>query len=929
MAELVGGAFLSAALQVACEKLASSEMFDFFRRKNLNDSLLEKLHIILISVNQVIEDAEEMQYRNPNVKKWLDELKHVVFKAEDLLDDIDTEASQQKLHAEFHTVTSKVRGFLTPSVTSFDKEIEPRIQKVLDTLEYLIKQNEILGLKARFGVGTEVGVNRKLFKRLPTSSLLDESNIYGRDAEKENMISILLSHSGNQPLNVISITGLGGMGKTTLARLVYDDKRMKDEFQLRAWVTISEEFDVLLVTKAILQALNCSIKDSDDPQIKLEEELMEKKFIVDSKSVMGEFYVSPKVNCAQDIPIKARYFSYLNSRDFRNHFDALSSCHQLRSFLSFQHFMPNDIMEVLLSRLGHLKYMRALSLKRHRNIENLPNDIGNLKHLRYLDLSHTEIESLPDSTCLLINLQTLKLKGCRWMTKLPSNFHKLINLCHLDLEGSGIKEMPQYMRKLKYLRASTIIVKHNQGLKQLGTLKDVHLNELVLHWGLIAKHQEHIRNNAFQPNCDVKEVTVEGYGGTKFPDCVSLPPLGQLPFLEKLRIFGLDGLRVIGNEFYGSNSSSYAPFRSLSTLGIKDMKELEEWNICYEGDSFPCLQKLFIMNCPKLTLKCGSLSSSLRFLGIDGCPKLIHSRKDWGLHNLLSLEHILVCNHDFENEESFPEEGLLPPNLRSLELENCSKLKAMNYKGLLHLHSLQSLSFEDCPLLSFENFPDEGLPRSLSELRIMGKCPLLKQRCLVKPSGIRFLLSSWLKKKIRDEGIVINRNRRGNTLDGASSHSYAVDLLLRCPTSIRLVTLPSERHPRDTVHHSITLCTAREHCAPPDDTVPTACNPGTSITTYITTATLASSEGKRETGNKFPSTQGTYLSCCVIGLESVGLTYSRQPKELFGVARDDSRVKGVARSRGEIGGDVFVDELAVGTCPELLCASDCPCALLI
>ncbi|XP_054814534.1 putative disease resistance RPP13-like protein 1 isoform X2 [Prosopis cineraria] len=107
MAELVAGAFLSSSLQVAFQKLASREVLDFFHGRKLEDGLLKKLRIILLPVNQVIEDAEERQYRNPNVKQWLAELKDEVFKAEDLIDEITTEALRQKLDAESQTLTGK------------------------------------------------------------------------------------------------------------------------------------------------------------------------------------------------------------------------------------------------------------------------------------------------------------------------------------------------------------------------------------------------------------------------------------------------------------------------------------------------------------------------------------------------------------------------------------------------------------------------------------------------------------------------------------------------------------------------------------------------------------------------------------------------------------------------------------------------------
>lgn len=94
------------------------------------------------------------------------------------------------------------------------------------------------------------------------------------------------------------------------------------------------------------------------------------------------------------------------------------------------------------------------------------------------------------------------------------------------------------------------------------------------------------------------------------------------------------------------------------------------------------------------------------------------------MFELNSLKEFRVSD-DFENVESFPEENLLPPTLKSLRLENCSKLRIINYKGLLNLKSLRLLHIEYCPFL--ERLPEEGLPSSLSTLYIR-ECPIVKQR---------------------------------------------------------------------------------------------------------------------------------------------------------------------------------------------------------
>ncbi|XP_054817048.1 putative disease resistance RPP13-like protein 1 [Prosopis cineraria] len=298
IAELLAGALLSSSLQVAFEKLASREVLDFFHGRKLEDGLMKKLRTILLSVSQVIEDAEERQYQNQNVKQWLDELRDEVFKAEDLIDEIATEALRQKLDAESQTLTGKVRGCFTAIVNQrlFEKNMESRMKQVLENLEYLIKQNEILGSRQGPPAGTPLGVSRKGLQRLPTTSLIDESNIYGRDADREKLKEMLLSHNMNENhqrhVDVVAIVGTGGLGKTTLARLVYDDKNMKHQFKHRAWVCISENFDLTLSIKTILKELDCSLIDPLDTfrdlQRKLQEKLMGENFFLILDDVWNE-----------------------------------------------------------------------------------------------------------------------------------------------------------------------------------------------------------------------------------------------------------------------------------------------------------------------------------------------------------------------------------------------------------------------------------------------------------------------------------------------------------------------------------------------------------------------------------------------------------------------------------------------------------------
>ncbi|XP_021831968.1 putative disease resistance RPP13-like protein 1 [Prunus avium] len=109
--DLIGEALISASVQVLCDRITSSEFVDLFRQKKLDEPLLMNLKTTLLTLFVVLNDAEEKQLVNPAVREWLNELKLAVFDAEDLLDEIDTEALRCKL--EDTRVVSKIRKLCT------------------------------------------------------------------------------------------------------------------------------------------------------------------------------------------------------------------------------------------------------------------------------------------------------------------------------------------------------------------------------------------------------------------------------------------------------------------------------------------------------------------------------------------------------------------------------------------------------------------------------------------------------------------------------------------------------------------------------------------------------------------------------------------------------------------------------------------------
>lgn len=103
----VGSSVLSAFLQVVFDRMATKEFVNLFQKRKNDEELLQKLKLNLLALGAVLDDAENKETRNQSVKGWLDELHDTIYQADELLDEINTEALQLKVEAEHRSSTSQ------------------------------------------------------------------------------------------------------------------------------------------------------------------------------------------------------------------------------------------------------------------------------------------------------------------------------------------------------------------------------------------------------------------------------------------------------------------------------------------------------------------------------------------------------------------------------------------------------------------------------------------------------------------------------------------------------------------------------------------------------------------------------------------------------------------------------------------------------
>ncbi|RYQ79075.1 hypothetical protein Ahy_Scaffold8g108561 [Arachis hypogaea] len=165
---------------------------------------------------------------------------------------------------------------------------QKRVLLVLDDVDSIQQLNSLAGGTDWFGPGSRIiittryedvlddhvsnnGVEvKKYYFTQGSSSTTKEENIVGLEKDFEIVINQL--KEANSPGNVVSIVGMGGLGKTTLARKIFDSNEVKKLFSCRAWATVSKDFRGKEVFRSLLN-LTSKSKHKDSSS---EEELKEK-----------------------------------------------------------------------------------------------------------------------------------------------------------------------------------------------------------------------------------------------------------------------------------------------------------------------------------------------------------------------------------------------------------------------------------------------------------------------------------------------------------------------------------------------------------------------------------------------------------------------------------------------------------------------------
>ncbi|CDP19561.1 unnamed protein product [Coffea canephora] len=289
---------------------------------------VERLKDDLVRMRCFLKDADQRQDEEATIRNWVSEIRAAAYDAEDI---IEIFASKVELFTKDKGLVTKLTYYPLKIVNRYKmgKEIES-LQMRLNDME---KSRDKYGIK-NLGVGTIThGEELQRVRRL-----VEDKDIVGFEEKTISLVAELLKEDKNR--RVVSIVGMGGAGKTTLAKKVYNHAEVRTRFDCRAWVCVSSSYNHKETLRTIIKQLNPITNElldmlekmqEQDLEERLRQDLQDKRYLVVLDDVWKEVAWDCLAGAFPDVNASSRLLLTSRNREVAVHADALSKPEELKT----------------------------------------------------------------------------------------------------------------------------------------------------------------------------------------------------------------------------------------------------------------------------------------------------------------------------------------------------------------------------------------------------------------------------------------------------------------------------------------------------------------------------------------------------------------------------------------------------------------------
>ncbi|XP_058115144.1 putative disease resistance RPP13-like protein 3 isoform X2 [Magnolia sinica] len=281
-----------------------------------------------------LKDADAEQQGDERAKKWVRDVHGIAYDTEDVIDSFLLKV--ESLRGRGSLCSIKRCAFIVSELIARHK-IASKIKHIKLKIDDISKRRTTYGIESIGRAEGSSSAGRSLQEWRLTSPNVQEPDFVGFEKDLEALVMRLTE--GELRRCVVSVVGMGGLGKTTLTKKLYNTDSVKKHFHTHAWISVSQEYDVRDLLGVIVK--RCLVLSNEELEMvekmnvvelrdKISEYLNHKRYLVVLDDIWkGEAWDSLK-DAFPDMNNGSRIVLTTRNKDVALYADARSQPHELR-----------------------------------------------------------------------------------------------------------------------------------------------------------------------------------------------------------------------------------------------------------------------------------------------------------------------------------------------------------------------------------------------------------------------------------------------------------------------------------------------------------------------------------------------------------------------------------------------------------------------